>query len=556
MEIKWLEDFLVLATTRSFSKAAEERNTTQSTLSRRIQQLEDWLGVRLIDRSSQPVGLTRAGSHFYRQAIEILRIAYRARAGARRIGLQRAEPLRFSAQHVLARHFLPRLLTQIEARMEIGGVTLRSDNLYNCIDDLLSDAVDFLVCFHQPAMPDLVDLSGYDFLIVGTEEMIPVSLPDERGNPRFALRLRAEMRLPDAGMRAFETVSGRSERRPLGNLLAPGRTGPAVSDPGRQPLLRVRDLKVQFRTGSRGPFRKPTVVHAVDGISFDVPRGTTFGIVGESGSGKSTTALAIMRLAPITHGTIELAGARLSEAEGSELLALRRRAQIIFQDPYSSLSPRMRAGAIVREPLDLMNIGDPDGRDDRVADLFRKVGLRAEQQALFPHQFSGGQRQRIGVARALASQPDLIVCDEPVSALDVAIQAQILNLLRALQREIGLTYLFISHDLAVVQYICDEIAVMYLGEIVEQADRISLFRRPLHPYTWALLSAVPVGRFETAPARQAGQPRGRSPQPDRPASGMPLRRPVPVRRRHLPCRSAAAARDIPEALGQLSPGQR
>ena len=264
-----------------------------------------------------------------------------------------------------------------------------------------------------------------------------------------------------------------------------------MSDPGRQPLLRVRDLKVQFRTGSRGPFRKPTVVHAVDGISFDVPRGTTFGIVGESGSGKSTTALAIMRLAPITHGTIELAGARLSEAEGSELLALRRRAQIIFQDPYSSLSPRMRAGAIVREPLDLMNIGDPDDRDDRVADLFRKVGLRAEQQALFPHQFSGGQRQRIGVARALASQPDLIVCDEPVSALDVAIQAQILNLLRALQREIGLTYLFISHDLAVVQYICDEIAVMYLGEIVEQADRISLFRRPLHPYTWALLSAVP-----------------------------------------------------------------
>ena len=192
MEIKWLEDFLVLATTRSFSKAAEERNTTQSTLSRRIQQLEDWLGVRLIDRSSQPVGLTRAGSHFYRQAIEILRIAYRARAGARRIGLQRAEPLRFSAQHVLARHFLPRLLTQIEARMEIGGVTLRSDNLYNCIDDLLSDAVDFLVCFHQPAMPDLVDLSGYDFLIVGTEEMIPVSLPDERGNPRFALPGTAE----------------------------------------------------------------------------------------------------------------------------------------------------------------------------------------------------------------------------------------------------------------------------------------------------------------------------------------------------------------------------
>jgi len=264
-----------------------------------------------------------------------------------------------------------------------------------------------------------------------------------------------------------------------------------VSGAAGQPLLKVRDLKVHFRTGSRGPFRKHTFVHAVDGVSFDVPKGTTFGIVGESGSGKSTTALAIMRLAPITGGTIDLAGARLSEAEGSELLALRRKAQIIFQDPFSSLSPRMRAGAIVREPLDLMDVGEPDGRDRRVDDLFRNVGLRAEQQALFPHQFSGGQRQRIGVARALASQPDLIVCDEPVSALDVAIQAQILNLLRDLQREFGLTYLFISHDLAVVQYICDEIAVMYLGEIVEQADRISLFKRPLHPYTWALLSAVP-----------------------------------------------------------------
>ncbi|MDP7549460.1 MAG: ABC transporter ATP-binding protein, partial [Alphaproteobacteria bacterium] len=164
---------------------------------------------------------------------------------------------------------------------------------------------------------------------------------------------------------------------------------------------------------------------------------------------------------------------------------------IIFQDPYSSLNPRVRAGAIVREPMDLMNIGDPGERDGRVADLFGKVGLRPEQRALFPHQFSGGQRQRIGVARALATQPELVVCDEPVSALDVAIQAQILNLLRALQTEFGLTYLFISHDLGVVQYMCDEIAVMYLGQVVEHADRISLFTEPLHPYTWALLSAVP-----------------------------------------------------------------
>jgi peptide/nickel transport system ATP-binding protein len=177
--------------------------------------------------------------------------------------------------------------------------------------------------------------------------------------------------------------------------------------------------------------------------------------------------------------------------EGEALRQARSRMQIIFQDPYSSLNPRVRAGAIVREPMDLMNIGSPGDRDGQVAELFKRVGLRPEQQALFPHQFSGGQRQRIGVARALATRPELVVCDEPVSALDVAIQAQILNLLRQLQAKFGLTYLFISHDLGVVQYMCDEIAVMYLGQIVEQADRMSLFTEPLHPYTWALLSAVP-----------------------------------------------------------------
>ncbi len=258
-----------------------------------------------------------------------------------------------------------------------------------------------------------------------------------------------------------------------------------------EPLLSVRNLKVYFQAKSEKIFGNRKWLHAVDGISFDIPRGTTFGIVGESGSGKSTAALAIMRLVPIMEGEIFLEGSKLSEAEGKELMELRRRVQIIFQDPYSSLNPRMRAGAIVKEPLDLMKIGDRDQRNDRVADLFHKVGLRMEQQVLFPHQFSGGQRQRIGVARALASQPDLIVCDEPVSALDVAIQAQILNLLRKLQEEFQLTYLFISHDLGVIQHICDDIGVMYLGEIVEQADRISLFKRPLHPYTWALLSAVP-----------------------------------------------------------------
>ena len=262
----------------------------------------------------------------------------------------------------------------------------------------------------------------------------------------------------------------------------------------RDILLSLRDLKVHFPLPQRGLFAAPGAVHAVDGVSIDVRRGSTFGIVGESGSGKSTTALAVMRLVPITAGEILLGGQNITELEGDALLAMRRRMQIIFQDPYSSLNPRVRAGQIVREPMDLMNLGDPAARDARVAELFRRVGLRPEQQALFPHQFSGGQRQRIGVARALASQPELVVCDEPVSALDVAIQAQILNLLRQLQQEFNLTYLFISHDLGVVQYICDEIAVMYLGEVVEQADRISLFSKPLHPYTWTLLSAVPSAK--------------------------------------------------------------
>ncbi len=259
-------------------------------------------------------------------------------------------------------------------------------------------------------------------------------------------------------------------------------------------LLSLRGLKVHFPLPSRGLFTESGAVHAVDGISIEVKRGTTFGIVGESGSGKSTAALAVMRLVPITAGEVWLGDKNITELKGGDLLAMRRKVQIIFQDPYSSLNPRMRAGQIVREPMDLMKVGDPATRGDRVAELFERVGLRPEQQALFPHQFSGGQRQRIGVARALASQPELVVCDEPVSALDVAIQAQILNLLRQLQDEFNLTYLFISHDLGVVQYVCDEIAVMYLGEVVEQADRISLFTRPLHPYTWTLLSAVPSAK--------------------------------------------------------------
>ena len=256
-------------------------------------------------------------------------------------------------------------------------------------------------------------------------------------------------------------------------------------------LLSVQNLKVHFPLKRKFLIGKRSVVHAVDGVNLNIRRGTTFGIVGESGSGKTTTALAVMRLVPITAGTIDLNGIQIHQLENDDLRQVRQHMQIIFQDPYSSLNPRVRAGAIIREPMDLMNVGDVTERDNEVKRLMSAVGLRAEQRALFPHQFSGGQRQRIGVARALASRPDLVVCDEPVSALDVAVQAQVLNLLRRLQDEFGLTYLFISHDLGVVQYMCDEIAVMYLGQVVEHADRISLFTEPLHPYTWALLSAVP-----------------------------------------------------------------
>ncbi len=262
-----------------------------------------------------------------------------------------------------------------------------------------------------------------------------------------------------------------------------------------RPLLEVEDLRVHFPLRKRSPFAAPQTVRAVDGVSFSVRRGSTFGIVGESGSGKTTTALAVMRLLEITGGRVTLAGEAFSALEGEALRRARHRVQMIFQDPYSSLNPRMRAGAIVREPMQRMHIGTDAERAGRVRALFEQVGLRPDQAQLFPHQFSGGQRQRIGIARALATKPELVVCDEPVSALDVAIQAQILNLLGALQREYGLTYLFISHDLGVVQYLCDEIAVMYLGRVVEYSTREALFEDPLHPYTWALLSAVPrMGR--------------------------------------------------------------
>ncbi len=285
-----------------------------------------------------------------------------------------------------------------------------------------------------------------------------------------------------------------------------------MSENTRNSALEVEGLKVHFG-GGRSMFGAKPTIHAVDGVSFSVPAGKTFGIVGESGSGKTTTALAIMRLVHITEGRVMLGDTVISDLEKEDLRAARRQFQIVFQDPYSSLDPRKRAGEIVREPLDLMKIGTPEERDAKVSELFAQVGLRPEQRALFPHQFSGGQRQRLGLARALSTEPDLIVCDEPVSALDVAIQAQILNLMARLQRELGLTYLFISHDLGVVQHICDEIAVMYLGQIVEQADRVTLFKNPQHPYTKALLAAVPTVHGNKRDRRNRVRLKGDPPSP-------------------------------------------
>ena len=283
-------------------------------------------------------------------------------------------------------------------------------------------------------------------------------------------------------------------------------------------LVHVKDLKIHFQRRRR-LFKPKSTVKAVDGVSFSIPRGKTFGLVGESGSGKTTTALGLMRLAPITDGRIVLDGEDITFLQGEALRYLRRRIQLIFQDPYSSLNPHQRAGHIVREPMELLHVEDKKNYQNRVDELFDNVGLRREQQAYFPHQFSGGQRQRIGVARALASRPDLIVCDEPVSALDVAIQAQIINLLRNLQSEFGLTFLFISHDLGVVQYVCDEIAVMYLGRIVEQADRLSLFRNPLHPYTLSLLSAVPSAKPSDIKSKRRIRLTGDPPSPIDPPEG-------------------------------------
>ena len=257
-------------------------------------------------------------------------------------------------------------------------------------------------------------------------------------------------------------------------------------------LLTVTDLSVRFPLKGRDAEGKRKTLLAVDNVSFEIERGKTLGIVGESGSGKTTAALAVARLVEKNHGKLILNGEDFGSLSGNELRLARQRVQIIFQDPYSSLNPRLRAEDIVREPLKHAGQTSKAEQDEIIDELFHAVGLRPEQKRLFPHQFSGGQRQRIGIARALAPRPSLVICDEPVSALDVAVQAQILNLLKSLQKQFNLTYLFISHDLGVVQHMCDDIAVMYMGQIVETTDRGAFFAKQHHPYSQALLSAVPT----------------------------------------------------------------
>ncbi len=287
-----------------------------------------------------------------------------------------------------------------------------------------------------------------------------------------------------------------------------------------EPILRLRGVQKHFPVKQGIIFKKQIgTVQAVDGIDLDVYPGETVGIVGESGCGKSTLARCIVRLLDVTGGTIEFMGRDITHMRGTELRETRRNLMMVFQDPMASLNPRMRVGQIVAEPLEIHGFGTPAVQRTRVQELLERVGLNPEHYNRYPHEFSGGQRQRIGIARALALEPKLIVCDEPVSALDVSVQAQILNLLSDLQKEFGLTYVFIAHDLDVVRHISDRVSVMYLGKVVEHADSELLYEHPRHPYSASLLSAVPIADPRRAQGAQRITLEGDVPSPLNPPSG-------------------------------------
>ncbi len=331
----------------------------------------------------------------------------------------------------------------------------------------------------------------------------------------------------------------------------PVRGAPTERPPDEAPLLSVRGLRKHFPVRGSGllPFGlgKGSAVKAVDGVSFDLWRGETLGLVGESGCGKSTTGRALLRLVEPTEGAVHFGGEDVLAMNDRELRRLRRRAQIVFQDPFSSLNPRLSVGAMLGEVLRVHGLpkgADGAGRRRRVRELLDVVGLLPEHADRYPHEFSGGQRQRLGIARALSVEPEFLVLDEPVSALDVSVQAQVVNLLQDLQAEFGLTYLFIAHDLAVVEHVSDRVAVMYLGRIVETAPATTLYQNPRHPYTRALLSAVPRPDPSRKPGRKGGTRRivleGDVPSPVAPPPGCPFHP-----RCWHPDRDEACARIVP-----------